>query len=80
MLLSTTGYTAAYAQLHNADRPERDPLPDVPDAGAFLAKQLGSLAAQRPGTLSARVATALPAPEQQAQLQALLQVAGMTLA
>ncbi len=75
---SALGYSAAYAQLHNAHKPERDPLPDVPDAAIFLAKQLGGAAAAAPGTLPGRIAAALP-PDAQQQLQALLQGGGVAL-
>jgi len=42
------GYSAAYAQLHNAARAERDTLPEVADARADLAKRFGALAAAQP--------------------------------
>ena len=73
------GYSAAFAQLHNAAKPDVDPLPEVPDGAAFLAKQLAAAAAAAPGQMAARVSTTV-LPEQQAQLQALLQAAGVALA
>ena len=37
------GYTNAYSRLVNAHKPERDPLPEVPNAANFLAQQLGKV-------------------------------------
>ena len=78
IVLPAAGYSAAYAQLHNAHRPERDPLPEVPDAKKFLAQQLAVAASRQPGQLPGRISAALP-PEGQAALQGLLQSAGVTL-
>lgn len=38
--LEYTGYSAAFAQLHNAAIPQPDPLPDIPDARQYLAASL----------------------------------------
>lgn len=76
---ASTGYSAAFAQLHNAAKPDVDPLPAVQDAPKFLAQQLAAAAAAQPGKLPQLIATTMPA-ETQAQLQALLQSAGATLA
>jgi len=73
-----SGYSAAFAQLHNAAKPEEDPCPEVADGAAFLAQHLSAAAAAHPGQMAPRIAASL-APEQQAQLQALLQAKGATL-
>ena len=43
------GYTAVYAQLHNAGKKEVDPIKDVQDAKEFLATSLARASANMPG-------------------------------
>ena len=74
-----TGYSAAYAQLHNAAKVERDVLPEVPDAKADLATRLGALAASAPGKLPQLIAAHVPT-EQQQLLASIVQAAGINLA
>ena len=72
------GYSAAYAQLHNAAKPERDALPDVTDAKADLAARLGALAASAPGRLP-RLVAAHVSVEQQQMLVSIMLAAGVSL-
>ena len=72
------GYSAAYARLHNAQRPERDPLPGVPDGRTALAAELGKLAAAQPGRVPQLVAAAC-SPEQQQKLAQWCQAAGVRI-
>lgn len=51
-----TGYSAAYAKLHNAPVPEIDLLPGVKDAQADVAGLLTAFAGQNPGRLQKLVA------------------------
>jgi hypothetical protein len=74
------GYRAAYAQLHNASRIERDTLPEVPDARADLAKKLAALASsQPPGQVMQRMVGQVP-QEQQQQLAVIVAEAGVAIA
>ncbi|KAI3438113.1 hypothetical protein D9Q98_000554 [Chlorella vulgaris] len=73
------GYSAAYAKLHNARKPDRDPLPDVADAKLALAEALGKMAAAQPGRVPQLVQAALPA-EQQQKLAGYCQAAGVAIA
>ena len=75
----TAGYSAAYAQLHNAAKAERDALPEVQDAKADLAARLAALAASAPGRLPRLIAAHVPA-EQQQLLAALALAAGISIA
>ena len=79
ILHPTAGYSAAYAQLHNAAKAERDALPEVRDARADLAARLGALAASSPGRLPRLVAAHVPAGEQQL-LASLMLAAGVSIA
>ncbi|KAL4452248.1 hypothetical protein ABPG75_007910 [Micractinium tetrahymenae] len=73
------GYSAAYARLANAQRPDQDPLPEVKDARAALVQALGSLAAAQPGRVPQLVTAAL-SPEQQQKLAGYCAAAGVTIA
>jgi len=42
------GYSAAFAQLHNAARPSEDPTPDVHDPQGHLAAELARFSQARP--------------------------------
>ena len=72
------GYSAAFARLHNAHRPEPDQLPEVTDARTYLAQALGKAAASSPGRLPALVAGQL-SPELQQKLAAIVQAAGVAI-
>jgi hypothetical protein len=61
-----------------ACRPERDPLPDVKDAKAYLACTLARYSQQHPGKVPALIQAHMP-PEAQQKVQALLQAAGVGL-
>eukprot|EP00897_Mesotaenium_endlicherianum_P004221 jgi/Mesen1/3827/ME000207S02837 len=51
-LEEASGYTASYAQLHNAGKREEDPVPDVKDVRQLLTASLGQLAGRSPGRYS----------------------------
>lgn len=73
------GYSAAYARLHNAHRPERDPLPDVKDPQAYLVQALARHGAAQPGRVPALVAAQL-SPELQQKLAGMAAAAGIAFA
>ena len=64
---------------HAHPRPERDVLPDVPDARSFLARALAKYSAAQPGRVPQALQAALT-PEQQQQLAAWCQAAGVSIA
>lgn len=72
------GYSAAFARLGNAAGEEVDPLAEVGDARADVARRLAAYAAAHPGRVPALV-HARVSPEGQAALQQLLARAGVTL-
>lgn len=61
------GYTAAFAPLHNVGKRERDPVPEVSDARAYLAQSLGRLCNSRPGHFLPRIQQ-MPEQQQRALL------------
>mmetsp|Transcript_40918 Transcript_40918/g.105829 ORF Transcript_40918/g.105829 Transcript_40918/m.105829 type:complete len:971 (-) Transcript_40918:235-3147(-) len=63
-----SGYTASFAQLHNAGAVEKDPVPEVKDPKAFLAQSLARLSQTQPGQIGPRVQQVLEGPKQQALL------------
>ena len=73
-----TGYSAAFAQLHNAAKAEKDMLPEVADAKADLAVKLSAFAARAPGWLPRVIAAHVPGQEQQI-LASITLAAGITL-
>ncbi|PSC72253.1 Exportin-2 [Micractinium conductrix] len=73
------GYSAAYARLHNAHKPEVDPLPDVKSGQAALAQALGKLSAAQPGRVPQLVGAAL-SPELQQTLAGYCAAAGVSIA
>ncbi|KAK9819488.1 hypothetical protein WJX81_001683, partial [Elliptochloris bilobata] len=73
------GYSAAFAQLHNAARPSEDPTPDVHDPQRHLAAELARFSQAHPGRVPALV-QANVAAEQQQRLQAYCQACGVSIA
>eukprot|EP00271_Cylindrocystis_brebissonii_P023161 TRINITY_DN9424_c0_g1_i1.p1 TRINITY_DN9424_c0_g1~~TRINITY_DN9424_c0_g1_i1.p1 ORF type:complete len:976 (+),score=170.09 TRINITY_DN9424_c0_g1_i1:234-3161(+) len=71
------GYTAVYAQLHNAGKVEEDPVAAIPDARQFLCQQLNEACKRRPQLTSA-VKTGLKVEHLQA-LQGLCSSYGVAL-
>lgn len=45
------GYSAAFAQLHHAQKMEIDPLPEIGSVKEYLLRSLGNLAQTRPEVL-----------------------------
>lgn len=74
-----SGYSAAFAALHNAAAAPVDPLPDVADPKRYLASSLASLSSRHPGTVRQLVATMVPETAQQA-LQSYCSSAGVLIA
>lgn len=72
-----SGYAAAYAKLHNAAKPEIDPLADVTNARTDVARLLSTWSQQSPGRVGRLLATA---PEAQAALTQLCQSTGAVIA
>lgn len=70
------GYSAAYAQLHHAQRKEVDPLPNIADVREYLATSLCELSHQHP--LASVISQVLP-NESQNTLRGYFQKANATL-
>jgi exportin-2 (importin alpha re-exporter) len=70
------GYSAAYAQLHHAQKKEKDPLPDISDVRHYLAMSLSKLSTTHPlaGVISQNLSS-----EYQGALQSYLSAANATL-
>ena len=70
------GYSAAYAQLHHAQKKETDPLPNISDVRQYLAMSLSKLSHTRPlaGVISQSLSS-----EYQNVLQSYLSAANATL-
>ncbi|KAK9829548.1 hypothetical protein WJX72_006417 [[Myrmecia] bisecta] len=73
------GYSAAYAQLHNAHVPTVDPVADVKDVKQHLALSLSNFSRSQPGRMPGLVATNV-SPEMQQRLQGYFQSAGVSVA
>ena len=70
------GYSAAFAQLHHAQRKEKDPLSDISDVRSYLALSLAKLSSAQPlAALISRVVS----QESQSVLGGWLQAANATL-
>lgn len=74
-----SGYSAAFAALHNAASTPSDPLPEVGDPRTYLASSLAELSSRQPGTVRQLVATMVPENAQQA-LQSYCSSAGVLIA
>ena len=73
-----SGYSAAYAKLYNAAKPEVDPLADVANAAADVAVRLSTWSQQSPGRV-ARLLAGAP-PEAHVALTQLCQRTGTVIA
>lgn len=74
-----TGYSAAYARLHNAAYNEPDPFPSVQDTSKYLAESIGRFSQAHPGRVAQLVQSHVP-PEGQLQLQQYCQRVGVSIA
>lgn len=74
-----TGYSAAYARLHNAAAPQQDLLPEVGEPRAYLASALAKYGVSQPGRVH-RLVAAHVQQDMQAKLDTYCQAAGVSIA